>query len=133
MFYISSIDFYGIQKAIEGNNSQEIASSMLMFFSFNTNSVLEMIYTGIISWWLMGRALEIANIFGNNKESLPETFKAFMTSTIKTATSLTLTRAQMKVKTGILAEKIRGKINKEKKEKDDVINNINTSGGENEV
>ncbi len=133
MFYISSIDFYGIQKAIEENNSQEIASSMLMFFSFNTNSVLEMIYTGIISWWLMGRALEIANIFGNNKESLPETFKAFMTNTIKTATSITVTRAQMKVKTGILAEKIRGKINKEKKEKDDVINNINTSGGENEV
>ena len=124
MFYISSIDFYGIQKAIQNNNSQEIASSMLLFFSFNTNRILEMIYTGIICWWLMSKALEIANIFGLDKESLPSSFKKFMSSSVKTATSVVVDYSYMKVKAGTLANKLLNSKKKSDKEKEEIKSSL---------
>ncbi|MCR5506603.1 MAG: hypothetical protein K6F04_02005 [bacterium] len=114
MFYISSIDFYGIQNAISTDNAQEIASSMLLFFSFNTNKLLEIIYTGIICWWLLSKALVIANVFGSSKEKLPYSFKEFMTSTVKTVTSVFVDYEYMKLKASSLATKLR-----DSKKKDD--------------
>ncbi len=114
MFYISSIDFYGIQSAIENNNSQEVASSMLLFYSFNTNQLLQMIYSGIICRYLLNQALKIANMFGSDKESLPTTFKTFMTSTVKTMTSVVADYSYVKLKSESLVDKI--KKNKEKKQ-----------------
>ena len=154
MFYISSINFTELQNAINTNNSQEVASSMLLFFSFNTNKLLEIIYTGIICWWLMNQSLKIANMFGSDKESLPETFKIFMTNTVKKSTSIVLDYYYVKVNAGKLVEKIKGI--KEKKDmqktdnkedikdnKEDTKDNNNdtnvateetqTSGDENEV
>lgn len=116
MFYISSLDFYGIQNAIKNNNSQEVASSMLLFYSFNTNKLLEMIYSGIICWYLLNQALKIANMFGSDKESLPTKFKTFMTSTVKTVTSVVVDYSYVKLKSGSLVDRI--KKNKEKKEQE---------------
>ena len=132
MFYISSIDFYGIQNAINDNNSQEIASSMLLFFSFNTNRILEMIYTGIICWWLMSKFLEIANVFGESKEKLPYSFKEFMTSTVKTTTSVAVDYIYMKKKVGALEDKLKKKNSSNNDQKEPSKNDVNNGGGENE-
>ena len=109
---------------------------MLLFFSFNTNKLLEIIYTGIICWWLMGQALKIANIFGSDSESLPKTFQRFMTSTVKTATSVVTDYYYIKVGAGKLAEKIKNMKEKEQKPAEtttttEANNNTNTqSSGE---
>ncbi|MBR1544332.1 MAG: hypothetical protein IJ638_00095 [Alphaproteobacteria bacterium] len=138
MFYISSLDFYGIQNAINTDNAQEIASSMLLFFSFNTNKLLEIIYTGIICWWLLLKFLEIANVFGSSKETLPYTFKKFMSSTVKTATSLTVDYTYMKLKVGSLAKKLRDskkkddeKQNRQNKESLEIANKIISGSNDN--
>ncbi len=115
MYYISSINFYDLQKAIETNNSQEVASSMLLFYSFNTNYLLEIIYTGIICWWLLSKSLEFANAFGSSHDELPKTFGKFMGSSVKAATSVVVDYAYMKMKASTLAEKLRKDKDKEAK------------------
>ena len=131
MMYISSLDFNSIQNAIENNNSQEVASSMLLFFSFNTNRILEMIYSGIICWWLLFEDLKIANVFGSDKENLPSTFKKFMSSSMKTATSVVVDYTYMKAKAGTLGTKLLNSIKKSDKEKQEIKESVAGNNTEN--
>ena len=110
MSYISTIDFYALQDAIVNSNGQEMTSQMLLIFSFNTNKLLEIIYTSLICWYLMGQALTIANnkFTGYaSQESLPRKFIDWGTNIVKTSTSVVVDKFHLKQDAGALATKLK--------------------------
>ena len=103
--YISNIDFASLQSALENNNSQEMTSQMFLMLSFNTNKLLEIIYTGILCWYLMGQALTIANKFGSS-ETLPNRFKDWSENIVSVFSSTVRENSIVKKETSELANKL---------------------------
>ena len=110
MSYISTLDFYALQDAIKNSNGQEMTSQILLILSFNTNKLLEIIYTSLICWYLMGQALTIANnkFTGYaSQESLPRKFIDWGTNIVKTSTSVVVDKFHLKQDAGALATKLK--------------------------
>lgn len=125
MSYISTLDFYALQEAINNSNGQEMTSQMLLIISFNTNKLLEIIYTSLICWYLMGQALTIANnkFTGYaSQESLPRKFVDWSTNIVKTSTSVVRDKIYLKQDAGALATRLR-------REREEEINQM--QGGKN--
>ena len=93
-----------------------MTSQILLILSFNTNKLLEIIYTALICWYLMGQALTIANnkFTGYaSQESLPRKFVDWGTNIVKTSTSVVVDKFHLKVDAGTLATKLRKNREKE--------------------
>ena len=122
MMYISTLDFYTFQSALENNNAQEMTSQILLMLSFNTNKLLEILYTGIICWYLMGQALTIANKFSGyaSTETAPKKFFEWTKSMVKWSTSVVVEKVNLKLEAGAIANKLL-----KEKEKDQKQNKAN--------
>ena len=129
LMYISNLDFASIQSAMENNNSQEMASLIFQILSFNTNGLLQIIYTGILCWYLMGQALTIATKFdGYNKtETLPEKFRGFAVNLGSVLTSAVREKLGFKKETSAMADKLKSFLDRDIKQKqknvDDAVDN----------
>ncbi len=90
MMYILKIDIFGFYKSVKLSNFQDITSQLFLLISLDTNSLLQIIYTGIICWVLLGEALTVANKFSgyNKTETLPKLFLQFSKKIISVSTSL---------------------------------------------
>ncbi len=118
MMYISTLDFYTFQSALENNNAQEMTSQILLMLSFNTNKLLEILYTGIICWYLMGQALTIANKFSGyaSTETAPKKFFEWTKSMVKWSTSVVVEKVNLKLEAGAIANKLLKEKEKDQKQ-----------------
>lgn len=125
MNYISTLDFYGLQSAIENNDAQEMTSQIILALSFNTNRLLEILYTGIICWYLMGQSLTIANKFSGyaSTESLPKKFVDWTKNLVVVVSSVGREKLNLKVDTDKLADKLSKQIMENIRDKKEIINN----------
>lgn len=117
MLYISGLDFYNFQDALEKLDIQEITSEVLYMISFSPNSLLEVFYTGFISWFLLGKALSIANSFKgiSSEKKIANTFFKWTQNIVKLTTTVGREAIKLKFDTSVLAKDMKDKI-KEKKE-----------------
>ena len=116
MLYISGLDFYSFQSAIENNNLEEVTAEVLYMISFTPNQLLEVFYTGFICWFLIGKAISIANSYkGLPERNIANNFLKWMKNVIKYTTTVVPQIVKLKFDTAATAYKIQNRMEKEKK------------------
>ena len=63
MMHVSGLDYYRLNRAAEIGDQQEAVAELMYMLSFDFNDLLQIIYTGIVCFYLLGEAVKIANSF----------------------------------------------------------------------
>ena len=132
MSYVSSLSVKNILDAVEANNSEQLVAQMILAFSLNTNQLLEIIYTGLVAFYLMKEALTIADAFANGgygkTETLPSKIITFSTNTIKRVTKVGREEVDLQMNTKTLYDKISKDKLSWKQSRDSLLNRIHKNG-----
>lgn len=112
MLYISGIDFYSLQQAMDNNDLKEVISQTLYMISFTPNTLLEVFYTGFLCWFLLGEALTIANKYNSmvSGGNVAQTFIKWTKSIVNHTTQITREAVSLKFDSKDIADKINNKI-----------------------
>jgi hypothetical protein len=113
MMYASGLDYYRLNQAVADGDQQEAVSQMMYMLSFDVNDLLQIVYVGIVCFYLMGKAVgwagEIASGgIGGDKlfdEGLPKKWLGWTKNVIKYTTSVAREKVGMYAKSQALADK----------------------------
>jgi hypothetical protein len=137
MMYVSGLDFYNLHEALQSGDSQQSTAEILYILSFSTNDLLQVLYTGLVCWYLMGKALTIANKYAGDgvdsgfKGELPKRFLDWTRNIIKYSTSVVREKVAMKSDAKVLRDKLlrnRKSKAREKNEAERVVGNAQQDG-----
>lgn len=118
MLYISGIDFYNFEPALTNLDLKEVTSQTLYIISFTINGLLEVFYTGFLCWFLLGKALTIANKYSPIAPSnnVANTFIKWTKTLVKHTTEISRNLVMLKLDSSVLADKLNKKANKQQEQ-----------------
>jgi len=67
--YVMGADLHNIYGAFAAGNAQEATSHIIYMLSFSPASLLESFYTGVLAWYMIGKAVDYANEFGSGNSA----------------------------------------------------------------
>jgi hypothetical protein len=111
MMYVSGLDYYRLARAAEIGDQQEAVAELMYMLSFDFNDLLQIIYTGIVCFYLLGKAVEIVKPFsgvGGDRlfdGGLPKKWLGWTQNTIKYVTSVGRDKVGMMKDSRVLARK----------------------------
>jgi hypothetical protein len=115
MMYVSGLDYYRLNHAVESGDQQDAVSQMMYMLSFDVNDLLQIVYIGIVSFYLLGQAVSIANRFSGDGVGSGTSFNGGLTkkwlgwtrNVITYTTSVARTKAGMFISSKVLADRAR--------------------------
>ncbi len=109
--YISGLEFSKFQEILSTGDNQEIIGEVLYMLSFTPNTLLEIFYTGFICWFLLGKAISIANSYKPivGSYNIAGKFMTFTKSIVSYTTTITREIVNLKYTSKLLSDKMKRK------------------------